>query len=174
MATYQLIATASGSSTSSYIFTNIPQTFQDLRIVASARSTNGANAWIGFDIGFNGGGIGTNVIFRRYIRYVTGGSQTGLADTSGGSVIIADGTSTSANHYGVGIVYIKGYSDTDKYKPFGFYSGNTTNDSSAYLSGSGSGQFRSNSAITSIQIDSGSSYAFEPAGKFYLYGIKTS
>jgi hypothetical protein len=168
-ATYQLIATASGTGGNSgaFSFTNIPQTYNDLRIVGFARSTNGANQWIGMELSINGLGVNTTQINRR--TYMTGGSPT--SDTAS-SYLIGNGTSTTAGHFGIGVIYIKGYSDTNKYKPMGVYTSNTTN-STTYLTLCQSGQFQSNSAITQLDFDA-TSFGYTTTSKVYLYGIKNS
>ena len=169
--TYKLIATASGTA-DGFTFTNIPQIYQDLRIVMIGRTSSEANAWIGMTVGFNGSGQSTNVVYRRYIKYNSGGGVSSIADTAG-FFLNANGTNTTAGTYGIGIAYIKGYSDTDKYKPFGSYTGNT-NNATAFLSGSESGQYRSNSAITQIDISAGATFGLTSASKISLYGITTS
>ena len=167
--TYKLIATASGTggNTGAFSFTSIPQTYNDLRLVGYGRSVNGANQWIGTEVSFNGLGVNTSQVNRRV--YMTAGSPS--AETNS-SPFVFNGTSTTANHFGIGVVYIKGYSDTDKYKPFGAYTSNTTN-STTYLTLCQSGQFRSNSAITQIDFDA-TSFGFTTISKVFLYGIKNS
>jgi hypothetical protein len=165
----ELIAKVNGNSGSVNIeFTNIPQTYQFLKVVGQSRTavgSGGANAWIGAFVYFNGETTTSNVIWRRMIGYNT---NSWITDTSGGPDLQANGTSTTSGFHGVATWWCTNYSDNAKWKSFGAYASGT-NASSSYLNSTNCGQYRSNTPITSIRFDF--SYGLDSESVYSLYGI---
>jgi hypothetical protein len=166
----KLIATANGNSGSTNIqFTNIPQTYQFLRVVGQSRTAEGgggSNAWIGAVIYFNDEATTSNVVWRRMISYNT---NNWITDTSAGPDLQANGTNTESGFHGVSTWWCTNYSDSNKYKSFGAYVSGT-NTSNSFLNSTNCGQYRSNTPITSIRFDF--SYGLDPASVYSLYGIE--
>ncbi len=167
----ELIATAVGSSGSVNIeFTNIPQTYQFLKVVGIGRTaagSGGANPWIGAVVYFNGETNTNNVIWRRMIAYNT---NNWILDTSTGPDVQANGTNTTSGYFGVGTWWCTNYSATDKWKSFGSYvSGTNGSAGSSYLNGTVSGQYRLNTAISSIRFDF--SFGLDSGSVYKLYGM---
>lgn len=166
----KLIATVNGSSGSTSIeFTNIPQIYQFLKVVGQGRTavgSAGANAWIGAVVYFNGEANSSNVIWRRMIAYNT---NNWIDDTSGGPDLQGNGTNTESGFHSVSTWWCMNYSDTSKYKSFGAYVSGT-NTSNSYLNSTNCGQYRSNSAISSVRFDF--SYGLDSNSVYKLYGIE--
>ena len=165
----ELIAKVNGNPGSINIeFTNIPQTYQFLKVVGQGRCTvagGGANPWIGAVAYFNGETTTSNVIWRRMIGYNT---NNWIVDTNTGPDVQANGYNTTSGFHGVATWWCTNYSDTAKWKSFGAYASGT-NASSSYLNSTNCGQYRSNTAITSVRFDF--SFALESDSVYSLYGI---
>ena len=160
-------------STRDIDFSNIPQTYTDLRLVVTARSNAGVSvdyAMMYFnDYGSPGSatsysGFGGNGSSPYYFRTTsTNAMSTGY---------IAGGSSTN-NIFGTVVIDIFNYSNTAVNKA-------TMSRSSADLNGSGNteltfGLWRSTNAITKIVMFPNTSNAVWMAGtKFTLYGIKAA
>ncbi len=169
LGTFESIATAtvdsSGASTIS--FSNIPQNYAHLQIRAIARGTQ-ADASDQIGIQFNSD-TGSN-----YAIHQVGGNGSSVFSTGGGSqtkIVPAyiTGGSTSANIFGVGIIDILDYTNTNKYTTVRGLSGYDSNGAGLTLLRSG--LWLNTNAVTSIVCvpDSGSfvQYSF-----FALYGIR--
>jgi hypothetical protein len=167
----ELIATAVGNSSSVNIeFTNIPQTYQFLKVVGIGRTaagSGGSNAWIGAVVYFNGSTSYSNVIWRRMIAY---NNNNWILDTNTGPDLQANGTATTSGYYGVATWWCNNYSATDKWKSFGSYASGTNGSAgSSYLNATVSGQYQSNAAISSLRFDF--SFGLDPNTVYKLYGI---
>ena len=172
---YESIATVtvgSGGATD-ITFSSIPATYTHLQIRYIARGTSDSETT-------NGGMfIKFNSNFLTASHRLSGNGATVTADGSSGglandvSQAFITGSGASASIYGVGIIDILDYANTNKNKTLRILNGNDTNGAgrSAITSG-----FRNNTdAITSILIGKKDGIGgFAEYSQFALYGIKGS
>jgi hypothetical protein len=163
---YASIATANGTGSSAVItFSSIPATYTHLQIRNIGRSTSTGTT---ISIRANGD-TASNYAF----HYIYGdGATTGAAGfATQTSMQIAYTTSSSslADSYGVNVIDILDYANTNKYKTLRVLSGVDVNGSGGYVQLS-SGLWQSSSAITSITLTNSTNYT--TATQFALYGIK--
>lgn len=163
--------TVGSAGASSVIFTSIPSTYTHLQIRYIARATGGsANAsvytWYNNDTTL---GNSPSHFLQGNGSSASAGARTG---SSFGNIQIPSaipGTSGLANSFGVGVIDILDYTNTNKYKTTRALAGNDQN-------GSGvidlmSGVFVTNTnAVT--RIDLGADGNFAQFSQFALYGIK--
>lgn len=159
------LATASGS-TSTYTFSNIPQTYKSLQIRGIAR-TGDAGANITVSIRFNDDS-GSNYSYNRLESAGAVSVSSGTSQTSC-FTLAASGTSAGADIYGSMIVDIYDYTNTAIYKSVKAFE-TTRNDSA----GSGRNElfahvWNSFAAITKITMSSGT---FTSGSQYALYGMK--
>lgn len=152
------------ANASSVTFSNIPQNYTDLRIVASTRSSFASNA-ITVKLRFNGSASDTNHSCRRLV----GNGSSATSDTQtfcqlGGM----QGTTTASNTYSVMQAYIPNYSGANN-KTIYSVSATEDNVTTAYIANF-SNLFSSTSPITSIEVLDASGN-FVANSTFYLYGI---
>lgn len=156
--------TASGSATT-IAFNNIPQTFTDLKVVISARTTASANRDATY-IGFNGSfanysrtnilGLDTNA--------VVSNRQTNAANIQIGDVPAATAT---ANTFSNLEVYIPNYTSSI-FKAFSSDSTSENNSTTSWVVGLFGLLWSNTAPITSLIIYSGT---FTTNSTFTLYGI---
>ena len=169
---YESIATyALATTTASVTFSVIPSTYKHLQIRYIARqNVTGADRGA-MEMQFNSD---TGANYSYHLLFGDGSSASALAYTSTDSIYtgLSDITtaSTSANIFGVGVIDILDYQNTNKYKTTRSLSGQDQNSTSGRLFFT-SGSWRSTSAISSITL-------YPEAGSFVqyshlaLYGIK--
>jgi hypothetical protein len=163
MANLRLIeAKTLGSNTASITFTDIPQTYTDLKLVMSVRDTitSTGNAWVAFDIYFNGSNTG---ISGKHL-FGTGSSAASNSVAYG----YANEGSTTSNTFSNNEIYIPNYTSAN-YKSYSAEQV-TENNAIAALSSLIAGLWSSTSAITSLTC-SALGTAFAANSTFYLYGI---
>lgn len=168
MATFILIAkTTLGSNSSPVSFTSIPQTYADLLVVCSARSTR---ASIQDPIEFRLNGEGTSGYSARALYASTPSSLVGDLPSRmyGYSISANDAT---ANIFGHAEAYIHNYTQSSN-KMLTISSSSENNASSAFQ-GFSAGFSNTASAITSIYIYPANN-VFLAGSSFYLYGINNS
>lgn len=175
-----LASTTLGSNQSTVIFNNISQAYTDLVLRWSSRDTQAAVDVGGFFI-FNG--VSTQSYSYRLMasKAINGAAaasegaanQTGFLQWS-----MSIGSTNSAypsTLFGNGELYFPNYTTNSSVKPFWTHTSSEV-DSSVFTGAYGNvisaGQFRSTSAITSIQFTAGSSFITN--SRFYLYGIKNA
>jgi len=163
------IASALATGSNDLAFTNIPQNFTHLQIRVFLRSTNsGAQDFnyvrINSDFGSNyvshgiyGNGSGA------VSDYYNARSYNWLTDIPG--------SSAAANIYGVAIIDILDYTNTNKYKTIKSIGGYDANGSGTVQLASG--LWMSTAAITSITCSSGNNVA-AAGSTAQLYGITTA
>jgi hypothetical protein len=166
MAAYNLIATTTVGSggASTIVFSSIPQTFTDLKVVFSGRRSNAAGS---FYVSFNG--VTTNLSSRRLE-----GSGSGAASATDGSFIFAYGINASsytASVFGNAEIYVPNYTGST-YKSVSIDSVTENNATEAY-STLVAGLWSNTAAITSLTI-SLSSGSIDQYSSASLYGIKNS
>jgi len=164
---YESIATTTlGSSTATISFSSIPSTYKHLQIRATTRMTASAIAdtcWAQFNSDT------TSSNYYAHGLYGTGSSVGAYADSGAYAQIgIVSANTAGANIFGVFVMDILDYKDTNKFKTTRTLSGTDTN-------GDGqlrfvSGLWRNTNAITSIDIKGNSNFA--QYSSFALYGIK--
>ena len=166
MAAYNLISTTTVGSggASTIVFSGIPQTFTDLKVVFSGRRSNAAGS---FYVSFNG--VTTNLSSRRLE-----GSGSAASSATDGSFIFAYGINASsytASVFGSAEIYVPNYTGSTN-KSVSIDSVTENNATEAY-STLVAGLWSNTAAITSltISLSSGSINQYSSAS---LYGIKNS
>ena len=148
-------------------FTSIPQTFSHLQIRGLGRNTV-ANSDDNIHIRFNSD---TTANYSLHYLYGNGASAASGGNSNDNLIIPfrVPGSTSSANIFGVGVVDILDYTNTNKYKTVRSLTGHDQNGSgSAWLF---SGNWRSTAAITSISIFYGVNNIAQYSS-FALYGVK--
>ena len=160
--------TASGSAIALY-FNNIPQTFTDLKLVASMRSTQTATfKYVALSFNNNQTSIYSNT------RVIGDGSAASSARQNGDPQIYVNvslpGASITSNTYGNAEIYIPNYTGAN-FKQVIIDTVLENNATTAYQQ-LGAGLFRSTSPITSLVLEVGDyGNFFTNASTFSLYGI---
>ena len=156
-----------GAGGSSYAeFTSIPSNYEHLQVRGFARSTAAGSGTESFMVRFNSD-TGTN--YSGHILYGTGTAvgATGTANLTAFSVWDMPRAGELTNTFGVMIMDVLDYSNTNKYKTARLLGGMDTNGYATLSSGS----WRSTSAIDTIRVyPSGGNFA--QYSSFALYGIK--
>ena len=158
--------TVGSAGAASITFSNIPQTFTDLRVVVSSRCDQAGVAPVLGKINFNG-----STTTYTYIRIYGDGSS---AATSSGSAAYFDnvtGTGATANTFGSDDIYISNYTSAN-YKTYSSDTVLENNGASAHTA-LYCGLWSTVSAITSLSVypGSGNYTEFTTAS---LYGISSS
>lgn len=168
--TYKKIASyelASNSSTS-YEFTNIPQTYKHLMIHIKNRNADNPTEQWGFTvIGASTGMTSTN-LYNQYTRY-TGGLSSDTQTFM--NMFYVTGAGATAGFFGQLTLFIPDYTSSSKYKTIYFDSiGGDTAQVAGNYQGYGTGQIDQNIAITNLKFDF--SYKGWSAGNYItLYGL---
>jgi len=168
MATYELIETITlGSNAASVTFSDIPQTYTDLKILISVRSTYASTSgilWLRFN-----GDSGTNYPFR---RLEGSGSAVSSNGTTAGQIGIGrtTGSTATANTFSNTEVYIPNYTGST-YKSVSSTAASENNAVAAQITAT-AGLWNNTSAITSLSVLDGESSNLVTNSSFSLYGIK--
>lgn len=168
--TYTAIAsvTVGSGGAATISFTSIPNTYSDLTLVCSLRSTTtGQSDDRGAVVTFNSSG--TNYSARRLYAY--NGTTTG-SDSSSGLSIIYGGTTGTANTFSSNFIYIPNYTSSSN-KPASADDVSEQNSATRNWIGSYAWLWSNSAAINSITLtpDAGSFAQYSTAT---LYGIKNS
>jgi len=154
------------SSSSTVTFSNIPQTYTDLKVVVSARSTSGS------DIGF----VSVRIAINGSTSDRTGKRLYGLNGAAGsdspttGGANIPTSTST-ANTFGTSEYYFSNYSSTTQYKSFSLESCGDNNSSTVYELDLVHVLWAQNAAVSSLSFYLSDSSSFTSGSTFTLYGV---
>jgi hypothetical protein len=169
--TYSLIAssTVGSGGAASIDFTSIPQTYTDLVLKISARSTsNSGVSWAGMRLAINGSGTG----YSNTALYGDGSSVS----TSGASFVetgIASSSSATGSTFGNTDVYLTNYTASQNKSISA--DGVQENNAVQALSVLSANLWSNTAAITSISITLQSGIGnFAQYTTAYLYGIKNS
>jgi hypothetical protein len=148
-------------------FSSIPSTYTHLQIRGIARNTR-AVAFDNIYIYFNSD---TAANYSSHFLYGDGSTTGAGASTNAtdGGLALSVGASSTASCFGVGIIDILDYANTNKYKTYRSLTGGDANGSGQVLLRSGN--WRSNSAITSMTLFP-TVGNFTQYSSFALYGIK--
>lgn len=161
--------TVGSGGTSAIDFTNIPQTYNDLVIFASIRSTR--TIYNNSDAGLKFNDLTTNMS----MRYLQGQGASAASASSSNISGVIPASVASANIFSATKFYICGYT-TAYYKSVQIEStmdNNSTGSGSSYMQLCG-GTWTSTAAITKITIYDSNSANFEQYSTATLYGIKSS
>jgi hypothetical protein len=156
------------SNTSSITFSSVPQTYDDLVLIASAKST-GTRTATGVNIQFNSSSSNFSGI-----RIYGDGSSFG-SYSSGNFAMAVVGTQTAANFtFSNSEIYIFNYTSSSA-KPYSVCSVTENNGGDA-LADFTAGLWSDSTAISSITLitDTPGSEYLTSNSTFYLYGIKKS
>jgi hypothetical protein len=164
---YDSIATANGTGSSGVItFTSISSSYKHLQIRLIAKDTGGVSPEIG--VTFNSD-TAANYSRHRLTGNGTAAAAFGQANTSNIPFLGQVGLPTAASTYGVAIIDVLDYSNTNIYKTLRVLSGQDSNGSGGIDFTSGS--WRNTAAISTVTVSlSGSNYT--TASSIALYGIK--
>lgn len=156
-------------SASSVTFDNLPTSgYTDLKIVASARTTNGAGPRDQIDINFNGDTGNQTYVLLFGIPDVSTGSESGV-EIRGGYM---SGSTGTASTFGNAEIYIPNYRDGNT-KAVLSYGVNATNANTQGGMQFSNSLWNSTAAITSIQLVSNTASNFVAGSTFSIYGIAT-
>lgn len=157
-----------GTSSTTVTFSKIPQTYTDLYLVVSARSTTSAKA-VAAQLTFNGSTTG----YSERLLYGTGTSA--LTTTRTGSwfqwCVDAVGATATANTFGCGEVYIPNYTGAANKTV-----SSVTVDEDNATAGNiyvNAALWSNTAAITSISLQDGGG-SFVAGSTFFLYGIRSA
>jgi hypothetical protein len=161
--------TVGAGGAASVTFNNIPQTFTDLKIVCSTRSTG--SAVDGVYLTPNTGGATSFSITAIYGNGTLGFGSYNSSNGPAGNFGAENGTGSTANSFASYEAYIANYTGSN-FKSW-------IADSVAEDNSSGgqatirayAGLFRNTAAITSINITNDSGNSFAQYSKFSLYGV---
>jgi hypothetical protein len=165
--TYEPIATTTATGSSATItFSSIPQTYTDLVLVVNAGSTTVDNfAYAEFN-------NDTNISNYSYTTLYGNGTSALSARATGGyfSAYIGVGTAIET----VSIVNIQNYTNASTFKTFLSRTSRATSEGTYKGTEIVCNLWRNTNAITTIKINSYSTYNFITGSTFTLYGIKAA
>ena len=167
--TFTLIASSTvGSGGAANIdFSSIPSTYTDLCVLTSLRSTATGNA-ADFFVYASFNGLTTNRAYRRLEGY----NNAAVSDSGTNTAIgITGGSTTTANTFNNGSLYIPNYSLTTINKSYSADWASDNNSSSQYDLGFIAGLWSSTAAINQITITTSTGNLAQHSSA-YLYGIK--
>jgi hypothetical protein len=169
MSMYPIATQTVGSGgASSLTFSSIPSTYTHLQVRYVAKR-NDAFTIISGGVQLNSD---TGANYTRHELYGDGASALASAGTGQTAVgtLIYTGTSANASNFGVGIIDILDYANTNKYKTLRLVCGADANGSGTI--DFSSGLWLSTTAVNAITFAVGSN--FVAGTRFDLYGITTS
>jgi len=173
-ATHTLISSQTlGGTTASVTFSSIPTSYNDLKLVVSARGDTAA-AQIAITLKLNGD-TGTNYSqFEIYGNSSTGAALGAGSNNSTDTFQNISAASTTASTFGAWDVYISNYNSTGSRQYFGIdVSENNSATANNSLINASAHLYRGAAGITSITLTPGAGN-FVQYSNFYLYGIKNS
>jgi len=167
---YESIATVTVGSggTSSISFTSIPATYSHLQVRCMARSSRSANA--GYGVMSYNSDTGNNYSYHSLYAQGTAVAGDNASNVFYQTLIYFPAASRAASIFGIGVVDILDYANTNKYKTVRVVDGYDSNGSGELAAQSGS--WRNTNAITSITFTEYNGNNFVEYSHFALYGIK--
>lgn len=170
--TYVNIAsTTLGSAQSTVTFSSIPQTYTDIVIRMSLRSTQAGTNFKQIYASINGINANAYSSTMLYGNQSTANSVRDSGIFQGIYPYYINSTSSTANSFTNSELYIPSYTQAVN-KPISWLSVVETNDTLNQYTQATANLFRNTSAITQVSIVDASNFA--AGSSFYLYGIKNS
>jgi len=169
---FESIATVSvGSGGAANVeFTSIPATFTHLQIRGMAKDSNSTTQQLRFQINTD---TGNNYAYHQLF----GNGSSVSAGAAASQALISNAYAVALNNvtsvFGVSIVDILDYANTNKYKTVRSLHGTDVNGNDGYV-GITSGLWQSTSAITSIKFYLTGGANFAQYTQFALYGIRSA
>ena len=173
--TYTLISsvTVGAGGAANIEFTSIPQTYTDLVVVLSGRTTANGDNYGEVDLSFNGAPSGTSYSWRRLMG--TGASASSATNGSDDAinVWVINGSASTASTFGNASFYIPNYtsSNNKSVSVDGVTENNANPQAIATLY---AGLWASSSAITSLRFTVVYGTSFAQYSTAYLYGISNA
>jgi hypothetical protein len=174
MAVKSLIATVTVGSggAASIAFTAIPDTYTDLYVVYSLRTSTTTADPSGFYFNSDtAGNYSMRMLFADSNGVGSASNASYLSQYNNWAIFWMQGSNTTANTFGSTSVYIPNYALTTQYKSVSTDSVVENNDTALATRQIGAGLWRSNSAITAITL-AAQSANFVEYSTASLYGIK--
>jgi hypothetical protein len=173
--TYTLISSnVLASATTTVTFSSIPQTYTDLVLRASVR-TSRSNYLDELMTQFNGD-TATNYSATVVTGNAAATATSQVSNNTSTRFISVDASTAMANTFSNTEIYIPNYTGTAN-KPISASTVVENNDANNYMVRAVANLYRGSSAITSITFQSYSDpgvFTFLTGSSFYLYGIKNS
>jgi hypothetical protein len=159
------------STQSSLNFTSIPQTYTDLIIVCSLRTTNSGDFGVPI-FQFNNLGTNTSMSHRGLIN--ESGSVSGGTNNEGLVIRRCPGGNAPADYFGSATIWISNYASSTTVKYFqGFYA-SPRNQASGSAIGINGCAWSDTSAISAINIKDNNGNSFAQYSSAYLYGVSNA
>jgi len=147
-------------------FSSIPQTYSHLQLRLFAQTSASGTGFSGYDMYFNSDNTATNY-WRHY--FIGTGSAAAGGGGNTASFGYGNGGNSLSKPYGVTIIDILDYTNTNKYTTSKAVSVSENNDTTGYVIYN-SHLWTNTAAVTNIRINS--YYAWTAYSSFALYGIK--
>jgi hypothetical protein len=164
---YESIATTTLSTTTATItFSSIPSTYTHLQVRVIGRTNRAGNIDDQIRYKLNSD-AGSNYTFHQLAGNGTSASAYGQGAGVGIAGVVT-GATASTNVFGISVIDVLDYANTNKYKTLRFLTGYDNNGSGQIILGSSA--WLNTSAVTSITIEAIDSYI--QYSSFALYGIK--
>ena len=170
--TYTLIKGETlASSAASYTFTAIPSTFTDLVLRCSVRLSDAGSSVDSFYIYPNA--VTTGTLYSNTRIQGEGSSATSSRTSNSNAAFNAatTGNGATSNTFGSTEIYFPSYTGAIN-KPMSIADVAENNSATVNLVGAKAVLFRSTTAISSIRIDTDSTFMI--GSSFYLYGVKNA
>jgi hypothetical protein len=170
------VSTVGAGGASSISFSSIPGTYSHLQIRYFARTNRATFGTDSLSITLNGV---TSSSYAYHYIVGDGASVSASASASQTSAKLGDNSmgTTVVNYFGVGVIDILDYADTNKNTTIRALGGSDINGTTASYGGHvslGSALFTSTAAITSMTFSSATGANFTQYTHFALYGIKAA
>jgi hypothetical protein len=162
--------TVGGGGSSSISFTSIPATYSHLQLRFMARSSRNQNA--GYAVISYNSDTSTNYSYHSLYGQGSSVAADAVATSNYQTLIYLPGALRTASVFGVAVVDILDYANTNKYKTLRVLDGYDSNGAGELAFQSGN--WRNTDAITSITITEYNSNNFIEYSSFALYGIKAA
>lgn len=173
--TYNVISSQSlSSASSSVVFNSIPQTYTDLILRVTARTTTASTNLDWFHVTINSN-TGANYSWVRILANgstVTANRENSTTPTAGIYFGYVQGDGTTANSFSSTEMYFGNYSDSSYNKQVQIFSQTTNAASTTSYTAQHANLWSQTSAISSLSLTTQTTFA--SGSTFILYGIKNS
>ena len=161
-----------GGTTASVTFSSIPSTYNDLKLVVSARGDTAAYP-VAINLKLNSD-TATNYSYTNLLGNSSVTSSTRASSQTVDAIQHVDGASATASTFGSWEIYIPNYNSTGSKPFFGIDVVETNDNTAAHAEIQANAHlYRGASGISSITLTPNSGN-FVQYSDFYLYGIKNS